>query len=189
MLISKYDTSNVKENINSFEDKYNFSFPEQYKKFLLKYNGGETPNTKFKMNKISSDIKGFYGLGNAKMNYDFFIRTNTLREYMDKDVLPIASDSFGNDIVIGLSEDNHRIYFSDHELGNKLTLLANDFITFVEKCKSEKINEASTRSIDERAAILIAKGRGHVITDSLKEIWQAEIDKYGSMNQEELNLD
>ncbi len=53
--------------------------------------------------------------------------------------------------------------------------------------KSEKIKEASKRSIKEREEILIANGRGNIITDSLRQTWQAEIDKYQNMVQEEVS--
>ena len=51
------------------------------------------------------------------------------------------------------------------------------------------ISEASRRSIKEREDALIAKGRGNIITDDLRKMWQAEIDKYGSMLQEEVVVD
>lgn len=44
------------------------------------------------------------------------------------------------------------------------------------------------RSIKEREAALIAKGRGSIITDDLRKMWQDEIDKYGNMIQEEVIL-
>jgi hypothetical protein len=59
MLISKFSNSDVEENINDFESRYSFKFSEQYRNFLKKYNGGDTPDTKFKINKVSSDLKGF----------------------------------------------------------------------------------------------------------------------------------
>lgn len=41
----------------------------------------------------------------------------------------------------------------------------------------------------EREAILLAKGRGNIITDDLRKMWQAEIDKYESIIQEEVLID
>lgn len=43
-------------------------------------------------------------------------------------------------------------------------------------------------SIKEREEILIANGRGHVTTDGLRQMWQAEIDKYGNKVQEKVDL-
>ena len=71
MLISKFDNTNIGEFIMAFEKENNITLPEEYKRFLMKYNGGETPKTKFKLNKVNSDIKAFYGLGNADKIYNF----------------------------------------------------------------------------------------------------------------------
>lgn len=53
----------------------------------------------------------------------------------------------------------------------------------------KKISEASKLSIEEREAILIANGKGDIITDGLREMWQAEIKKYSNMIQEEVLID
>ena len=67
--------------------------------------------------------------------------------------------------------------------------MAENLQEFIKCCKSEKIKEASKRSIKEREEILIANGRGDNITDGLRQLWQAEIDKYGNMIQEEVVID
>ena len=67
--------------------------------------------------------------------------------------------------------------------------LANDNIeTFFGKCKSEIISENSKKSIREREQELIAAGRADIISDGLRKIWQAEIDKYSKIVQEEIIL-
>ena len=63
MLIAKFGTDGVSDEISKIESRYSITFPKQYKDFLLRYNGGYTPKTKFRAKGISSDIKGFYGLG------------------------------------------------------------------------------------------------------------------------------
>ena len=67
--------------------------------------------------------------------------------------------------------------------------MAENLQEFIKCCKSEKIKEASKRSIKEREEILIANGRGDNITDGLRQLWQAKIDKYGNMIQEEVVID
>lgn len=59
MLISKFSNCNVEEKIIDIEKQYKIILPTQYKNFLHKYNGGYTPKTKFKVGKISSDLRGF----------------------------------------------------------------------------------------------------------------------------------
>ena len=111
-------------------------------------------------------------------------------EWIEKNIFPIACDSFGNYIVIGLKDnDAGKIYFCNHENGNRLEFLTENFNDFIGTCKSEKISEASRRSIKEREEALIAKGRGNIITDDLRKMWQAEIDKYGNMVQEEVLIE
>jgi len=83
---------------------------------LHKYNGGYTPKTKFKAGKISSDLRGFFGIGGVKLSLDDV----EIGDCLEKNIFPIACDSFGNYIMIGLSNDDAgKIYFCDHEKGNK----------------------------------------------------------------------
>lgn len=186
MLISKFAGENVNDKVEEMEKQYNISLPNQYKDFLYRYNGGYTPKTKFKVGIISSDIRGFYGVGNVKLSFD----TIELREWIDKSFLPIATDSFGNYLVIGLENDNNgRIFFCNHEAGNKAEYIAENLNEFFKYCKSEKISEASRLSIKEREDALIARGRGSIITDALRQMWQAEIDKYENMTQEDVVID
>ena len=186
MLISKFADSNVDGRVEEIENEYNISLPNNYRDFLCKYNGGYTPKTKFKVGRISSDIRGFYGVGNVKLSFN----TIELGEWIDKGLLPIATDSFGNHLVIGLDNDSSgKIFFCNHETANKMECIAENLKVFFKHCKSEKISEVSRLSIKEREEALIAKGRGSIITDTLRQMWQAEIDKYENMIQEEVVID
>ena len=186
MLISKFTNENIKNRVADMEKEYGITFPTQYKYFLYQYNGGYTPKTKFRVGKISSDIRGFYGIGDVKLSLNVL----DLREWLDKNVFPIACDSFGNYIVVGLGEDNTgMIYFCDHEKEYKIEYLEKNLKTFLQHCSSGKINDAAILSIKEREQALIEKGRGNIITDALRQMWQAEIDKYSNMVQEEVVID
>ena len=93
MLISRFDNANVEEHIAHLEKQYNIVLPEEYRRFLLKYNGGETPDTEFRINKVSSDVRAFYGLGNADKYYNFqglIDNMNILGEFVKDGMLPIA---------------------------------------------------------------------------------------------------
>ena len=183
MLISKFDIYGVSDEISTIESQYEIVFPEQYKDFLLRYNGGYTPKTKFKAKGVSSDIKGFYGIGAVS----FSASQEMISSWIPQKLFPIACDSFGNYIFIGLADDKcGKIFFCDHEKGMKLSLLAEDFPSFIRVCKSDRIPEAALRSIEERKAALIERGRGHIITPALIELWQTELDKYGNIQQEDV---
>jgi len=87
------------------------------------------------------------------------------------------------------NDKSGKIYFCDHEKGFKAGYMAEDLQEFIKCCKSKKINDASRLSIKEREEGLIAIGRGHIITDGLRRMCQAEIDKYQNMIQEEVLID
>ena len=183
MLISKFSNNAVEDNILRIEKSYGIELPMDYKEFLNKYNGGYTPKTKFKIGKVSSDIRGFYGVGKVKLSLDSVY----IEEWLDKRVLPIACDYYGNYIVIGISKENQgEIFFCDHEKEYNHENVSPNLKSFIKACKSEQISEASKRSIKEREDALIKKGRGNIITDELRKMWQAEIDKYADMMQEEV---
>lgn len=180
MLISKFGT--IKEEIISeYEDTHGISLPVSYRRFIEKYNGGETPHTSFNINGVSSDIKGFYGIGEHKYSLSSVDIIN------DGGVcyLPIALDSFGNEIVIELIAGS--IFFKDHENG-LLRKIAIDFNSFIKKCESKQINKGAIKSVEERERELIARGRGDIITDALRDMWRVEINKYGALSQEEVIL-
>lgn len=175
MLISSFSAKKIKD----FENARGIKLPEQLKLFLIKYNGGETPNTSFSLNNVSSDIVAFYGIGEVTYSYNEI----EIFECNDEKLLPIAFDSFGNDILISL--DFGKIFFRDHETDDFIAL-AEDLRTFMQACKSEAIDPDMKKSIQEREEDLIKRGRANIITDELRKMWQAEIDKFNSLSQEEV---
>lgn len=186
MLISKFNVENIEAKIEIFEKGNNITLPKQYRTFLHKYNGGFTPKTKFRIGKTSSYIEYFFGIDCKQFGFEKL----EISEWIEKDILPIAVDYFGNYITIGLANNKvGKIYFSDHEKGYKTHKIGEDFSKFLRSCQSEVISDKFTKSIKEREEMLIARGRGHIITDSLRRTWQAEIDKYKNIVQEEVIID
>lgn len=62
MLISKSEYSVTEAALSKYETAHGFTFPQEYRAFLLKYNGGETPETDFRLSGVSSDLVSFYEL-------------------------------------------------------------------------------------------------------------------------------
>jgi len=187
MLISKFNNENIELDIQNFEEKYTIVMPQEYKKFLMKYNGGQTPKTKFKINQISSDLRGFFGLGEAEKNFslNLFFADNDLQEYISDEVIPIAKNSYGDYIFTGVGKDkNGIIFFKYHDRLKRYLKVSDNLSSFVSRCKSEQIGHV--RSIEERRISMISKGREEFITADLISTWQAEIDKYTNINQEEV---
>lgn len=181
MQISKSGISNAENAVLIYEDIIGTKLPEQMTSFIKKYNGGETPNTTFKLGKISSDIKGFYGLGDVKFSLDGIKPF----EHSGVKYLPIALDSFGNDVVIDLQTG--KVSFSDHETG-ELTALCEDLKSFIALCNSEPVSDGAVKSVEQRERELIERGHGNNITDALRDMWRKEIAKYSAMSLEEVSI-
>lgn len=177
MLISKFGAVDKKEIRQSIPE-----VPDGLMSFLEKYNGGETPETRFSIGGVSSDIVGFYGVGNVKYSFGNVRRIKTT----DDEFLPIAFDSFGNQIVISLS--NGSIGFTDHEKDTRPHIIAQDFQTFIAHVRSDAIDPKHMRSIEDREHDLVQRGKGHNISDALRSLWQKEIDKYSNLHQEHVEL-
>lgn len=183
MLISRFNNENVEIEIVNLEKRYDISIPDQYKRFLIHYNGGDTPETKFRVGKSASDIRGFYGVGNV----DLSLSKIELDEWIEHDLIPVACDSFGNYIVINISDKFYgKIFFCNHEAGGKKVCIGKNLKDFVKHCKSKKISDDTRKSIKQREKELIAEGRGYIIDDELRQMWAEELDEFGDMVQEEV---
>lgn len=168
-----------------FEIKNNIKFPSLYADFLKKYNGGYTPKTSFDINGISSDIRYFHGFEANDEDCDFssLIEFDDFTSCINNHYLPIATDSLGNLIVIGIGNNhNGKIYFLDTEI-YKYSYLSSDFKNFISKIDSQ---DFIMRTIEQR--ILSMKDSSISIDDSLIKLWQAEIDKYSDIKQQAVSI-
>ena len=181
MQISKFGIKNADDAISAYEDIIGTKLPDQMVLFIKKYNGGETPGTTFGCGKTTSSLKGFYGLGRVKYSLD------NIRpfERNEKKYLPVAFDAFGNDIVMDLKTGE--VAFSDHETG-KIITLTEDLRGFINSCISEPVGSGAVKSVEQREKELIARGRAHIITDALRDMWRAEIAKYEAMDLENVSI-
>ncbi len=173
MLICKFGNAREKDVVSAFPN-----MPNDFLFFLKKYNGGETPESYFSIGGINSDIVAFYGLGEVKYSFD---SVSTI-EANGKTYLPIAFDSYGN--LIAISFDDGTIHFIDHENEMNPLRLADDFKSFLNKVESKSIDPKHLKSIEDREAELIRRGRGAIITDALRNLWRQEIEKYSAFHQE-----
>ena len=181
MLISKYGNG-TEQQVEDFEKKYGINFNNDYRTFLIRYNGGDTPNTSFKNVKSSETVRLLFGI-NAKNN----IEDSNYLDFKENGSLPIGMDNFGNYYAIGISENNNGfIFFCDHETGFSNVKIAESFKEFVKKCKSRMIDDFAKKTPEEIEKIMIEKGRGNIITDTLRETWRKQYEKYKDMFQEEV---
>lgn len=189
MLISKFNNENIEDAIQEMENRYSLIFPEEYRIFLQKYNGGKTPDTVFRLKGISSDIQGFYGLGKADCNYNISMLENTplFLDVIHNNQFPVAINSLGDYLLIGLSGDNTgKIYFCYHDMPTKNIELSSSLSAFLSCCRSQKIGHI--RTIEERIADMERMGKGNKITEEKLKCWQKEIDEYSQIKQEKVIL-
>lgn len=189
MLMLKYLSENVDivSEVSCFEKKIGFNLPEQYRTFLLRYNGGDTPETTFRCNRKSSDVRAFYGVGNARYNFN---EIPFLKDFLDDNYLPIAEDSYGNYIVIGLADDlMGKIYFCNHEQQMKTKLLTENFADFVKACKSKQFDDEEPLTVEEHERLMIEAGKGDMINDFFRKVWQETYDVFHNRHQEKVVID
>ncbi|ATF65681.1 glucan synthesis protein [Streptococcus gordonii] len=85
LRIFPFKTDGVLDEVEKMEKHYSISLPEKYKEFLLKYNGGDTIDATFKIDKVSSDIHSFYGFSLAKYysNFNYLIEKGFLEDFIE----------------------------------------------------------------------------------------------------------
>ena len=106
------------DEIGRFEKQHGIVLPQEYRQFLLQSNGGapipdgfDVPGWAHK----ASGMQRFFGIRKGDIN-DLDRVCEVYNERVPSDLLPIASDSFGNVIAIGIKGKRRgKIYFWDHE--------------------------------------------------------------------------
>lgn len=167
-IISKNDQSDISsEKLAEFESKHSIRLPEDYKEFLLTHNGGKPDPSCFNIKNDTSDVRIFYGLNNDGQ-YSVEVALKLYKNRLSRDIIPIGSDSFGNQICLGvMGESQNKIYFWNHEFegtSKALTKVANSFSEFVDSLyewsdPDETIIEKIVRNNDiEKLKLLLING-------------------------------
>jgi cell wall assembly regulator SMI1 len=132
--------------LEAAEKRLGLTFPEEYRAFLLKHNGGRPTPREF--NFLDPDgvpsnslINFFLAIYDGTIdNLEISYRTFTLKERMPANIVPIANDPFGNQICISVAgEDIGKVYFWDHEREpdepsyENLSLIADSFNEFLSR--------------------------------------------------------
>jgi cell wall assembly regulator SMI1 len=108
----------TEEQILLLEEKLSSPLPQDYRGFLLAFNGGSpTPNVFFiSPAQQESNLSILFGI-TLKKAYDLWTNALDAYEDMDRTVLPIGEDPGGNQIYMSLHPDMYgHIFFRDHEL-------------------------------------------------------------------------
>ena len=137
------------ERLAQAEATMGVTFPAPYREFMLEHNGGEPSKRDFVFAEATGPytdgrLRKFYPIEDAaalslEWKHKLFCGSEPPR--IPRDMIPIAGDSFGNQICIGISGPRcGQIYFWDHEkedadeptYGN-MHLLARSFSEFLAK--------------------------------------------------------
>ena len=185
MLISKSEYQITGTDLSSYEAEHHFTFPEEYRSFLIKYNGGETPETNFKAAGVSSDLRSLYGFINTESGLELRPAVFWLDEYLKDGMFPIGENCFGDNFFVCVQgQGAGPIFFRYHDRPKRYIKVADTFKEFVQKCKSKKLKPC--RTIEERIAGRKAAGIFEPVPDIALKTWQEEIDRYKRTHQEEL---
>ena len=107
------------EAIAEFEARRHVVLPPEYKQFLLTSNGGSPSPDVFEVPRWhgwGSELNYFYGIHDGDRLERLDRACNTYEERIPADLIPIASDAFGNKVCIGWKGKRlGKIYFWDHE--------------------------------------------------------------------------
>jgi hypothetical protein len=90
--------------------------PEEYRRFLLSHNGGQPVPATFRVSD-GNETEAVGWLFALQVNEEGLVSiAQTYADYLPDDLLPVASDPFGNMICLAVSGSNlGRVYFWDHE--------------------------------------------------------------------------
>jgi hypothetical protein len=116
--------------------------PPSYRAFLAEQDGGKPVRNLFSFRQGDRDqsdyVRLFYGIAESP-NGDLVSETTALSHSLPEGLLPIAADSFGNQVVLdGREGADGPVYFWDHELQTEppddsgLSWVAPDLETFLD---------------------------------------------------------
>lgn len=132
-----------KHAISLVEDQVGYEFPEDYREFLLKYNGGLADEGVFDIPGRGQSSVIFFGINTKKSHSDLVLNFNDYRFRLPEKSIPIGFDPGGNLICLVLIDGEWKVYFWDHEKENdppavcNMVLLNESFSEFIHSLKSE----------------------------------------------------
>ena len=133
------------DEIEAFELSVDARLPDEYRSFLAATNGGSPAEgrswMKLKRGWIGSNwicVDFFYGISRSDVRaYELGRIWKTFRTRVPKDFLPIATDSYGNQILIGLQGSKEgSVFFWNHEQEIAPVLIAKSFDAFFGELQS-----------------------------------------------------
>lgn len=149
-----YGKLNIDE-LENFEKLIKYRLPEDYRHYLLNFNGAEPINTVCHISDVEGEtsLHNMFGIHNGpeytKLELEFGDKNSTKKTGF----LAFADDTFGNYFCLCLLAKKHgEVYFYDHERSNakkiktlvKIAESFNNFMTSLLSDKEYELNLAET---------------------------------------------
>ena len=184
LQIEPYNTENVTEHIIKLENDLNIILPEDYKQFLIKYNGGWTPGTEIYFDEFDYEIAGFNGVNKAKGSGNFYyyinsevdVIRNQFYEDLEEGMLNIAG-WYGAYYYLNIDSNSSNygaIYYMDEDREGFI-YVCSSFKKLTQKARTPDFHVST---VEENIQYYKEKGWEDRITPSLKKEWKKEYKKY-----------
>jgi hypothetical protein len=137
----------TESDIRNYEVENGVRFPDQYRSFLLRNNGGYAINSYFRIPEYENNIivvHHIYGIGDMQSNLAEV--NEDLGELLPAGFFIWASDPGGNGFLVGLNGSKHedQIYYWLHDADPDEDVthyfLSNSFDEFIDGLFSDKVN-------------------------------------------------
>ncbi len=105
--------------VEQFEAAVGEKLPDDYREFLLTFNGGKPEDNEFAIphGKNEAGVNRFYGLLDERQSGDLLHELEVMVSRIPEKMLLIGDDSSGNYICLSLRPDTFgQLFFWDHEL-------------------------------------------------------------------------
>lgn len=179
LQIEPNNTENVEEYIIKLEQELNIVLPEDYKQFLIKYNGGWVPSTRISSDDFDYGINGFNGVNKAEgaMNFNYYINNSvdSIREEFFEDLengfLNIG-DYFGSKFYVNIDEGSDKygsIYTMDRVDDDDYIYVCSSFKELSQKARTPDFH---VNTAEENIRIYKEKGKEDKLTPSLIKRWE-----------------
>jgi hypothetical protein len=141
--MEEYGCALCDADIDRIESHFGIKLPQDYRTFLLRYNGGRPTPAAFPIRGLANNLFGgihfFFGIEGPFECYDLDSNFDTFAGRMPANLLPIACTGCGDMVCLSLfGEDAGAVLFWDHEAEHSPPTYANvykiassfsDFIT------------------------------------------------------------
>jgi len=181
----------VAEFLSGLEAEYGIRLPSEYRNFMVKYNGGDTPETtmRLKNGKKPIDIGGFYSTQEGVVSLESMSRIMLLSDYIDIGQFPAVGIEDGY-FTIGINEDNYgKIFHYDSRRNKIIQEAADSFYEFIGLCVTDI--KGGVWTFEERHKAYKDSHDGNEPSPQHIEIWKKQVaeetELYGNLVEVEIS--